>query len=107
MTVTTLTDKVFVNDIGTAFQGTFKESGTVVDISGAATKTIKFEKPDGTTMDKPGSFVTDGTDGLLEYRSVDGDLDIGGDWRLQGYIDLGGWKGHSDIVNFKVYDSLT
>lgn len=107
MAVTTLTDKVFVNDIGTGFRGTFKEDGTVVDVSGAVTKTIKFEKPDGTTLSKAGSFVTDGTDGLLEYKTVDGDLSIGGKWRLQGYVDLVSWKGHSDIVNFKVYDKLT
>lgn len=107
MAVATLTDKVFVGDVGTGFRGTFKEDGEIVDISAATTKTITFEKPDGTTETKPGSFVTDGTDGVLEYVSADGDLDTGGDWRLQGYADIGSWVGHSDIVNFKVYDNLT
>lgn len=107
MAVTTLTDKVFVNDIGTSFRGTFKEDGTVVDISSATTKNIIFEKPDGTKVTQTGSFFTDGTDGILEYLSVDGDLNIGGDWRLQGFANLGSWIGHSDIVNFKVYDNLT
>lgn len=107
MAVVTLTDKIFVGDVGTGFRGTFKEDGSIVDISAASTKTITFEKPDGTTMVKAGSFVTDGTDGVLEYVSVDGDLDIGGDWRLQGYADIGSWAGHSDIVKFKVFDNLT
>ncbi len=107
MAVVTLTDKIFVSDIGTGFRGTFKEDGVVVDISTATTKTITFEKPDGITITRAGSFVTDGTDGVLEYVSVDGDLDIGGNWRLQAYADIGGWAGHSDIVNFKVYDNLT
>jgi len=107
MAVTTLEDKVYLNDIGTGFRGTFKEDDTAVDISAAVTKTIKFEKPDGTTMLKVGSFVTDGTDGLLEYKSIDNDLDTSGNWRIQGYVDLVTWKGHSEIVNFKVYDYLT
>lgn len=107
MAVTTLTDKVFVGDIGTSFRGTFKEDGTAVDVSSATSKTIIFEKPDGTKVTQTATFFTDGTDGIIQYSSVSGDLDIGGDWRLQGFIAMPSWTGHSDIVNFKVYDNLT
>jgi len=108
MAVTKLTEKIFVGDIGTAFIGTFKENGVIVDISSATVKNIVFEKPNGLKVTMPGSFVTDGTDGQLQYVSVADDLDIGGKWRLQGFVNLGGvWVGHSDIVEFKVYDNLT
>ncbi len=107
MAVTTLTDKVFVGDIGTAFRGTFKEDGTAIDISSASVMQIKFEKPDGTIVTQTASFFTDGTDGVIEYLSVSGDLSIGGKWRLQGFVTMASWTGHSDIVNFKVYDNLT
>lgn len=105
--VVELIDKVFVGDIGTGFRGTFKEDSVAVDISAATTKTISFEKPNGETIVRAGSFFTDGTDGILEYVTVDGDLDIGGDWRLQGRVIFGGWNGRSDIVKFKVFDNLT
>ncbi len=107
MAVTLLTDKVFVGDIGTTFRATIKEDGTAVDISTATTKQLVFEKPDGTIITRTANFVTDGTDGLIEYLSVSGDLDIGGDWRIQGIIALPAWQGRSDIVEFKIYDNLT
>ncbi len=105
--VTLLTDKVFVGDIGTSFRATIKEDDTAVDISTATTKQLIFEKPDGTIITRTASFVTDGTDGVIEYLSIAGDLDIGGDWRIQAYIIMSGWTGRTDIVEFKIYDNLT
>ncbi len=107
MAVTTLLDKVFVGDIGTVFRGTFKEDGTAVSIVGATTKNIIFEKPDGTTVTQAGSFFTDGSDGVLQYASIANDLNQGGKWRLQGHIILPSGAWHSDVVNFKIYDTLT
>lgn len=107
MAVVTLTSKIFVGDVGTAFRGTFKENGVVVNISAATTKNMIFEKPDGTIVTKSAVFLTDGSDGILQYVSISGDLNIGGNWRLQGYVDLGSWAGHSDLVNFKIFDHLT
>lgn len=100
-------DKVFVGDIGTAFRGTFKEDGVAIDISSATTKEIIFEPPNGIKATQTATFFTDGTDGVLQYVSIANDIDRGGDWRLQGYIVMAGFTGYSDIVNFKVYDTLT
>lgn len=107
MAITTLTDKVFVGDVGTIFRATFKEDGSAIDISSATTKTISFEKPNGVMVTQTGVFFTDGTDGILQYTTVADDIDEGGMWRIQGFVDLGVWSGRSDIVNFKVYDNLT
>lgn len=105
--VAVITDKIFVGDIGTIFRGTFKEDGTAIDISSATTRQIIFEKPNGIKVTKAATFFTDGIDGIVQYVSVADDMDIGGDWRLQGYIVMTGFTGYSDVVNFKVYDTLT
>ena len=108
MAITFLTDKVFVGDIGTAFRTTIKEDGSAIDISLASTMEIIFQPPSGVSVTQTATFFTDGTDGIMQYVTDSaGDLPIGGDWKLQGYIVLPAWQGHGDQVEFKVYDILT
>lgn len=96
-------------DIGTAFDLTIQNLDGVVDISSATTKTIKFRKPNGTVVDQPGVFKTDGTDGILRYVSILDDLDKVGTWRLQAFVTLispaGSW--HSNIDEFDVHYNLS
>ena len=99
--------EIHINDIGTAFRVTVKdESDTVVDISTASSLRIFFAKPDGTTETKTASHYTDGTDGIMEYITQSGDLDIVGSWSLQGVVSIGGGTWHTDIYQFKVYGNL-
>lgn len=106
--ITILTDQVFVNDIGTVFRATIKEDDVAVPIDSATiTKQFLFQPPSGISFIRPAVFTTDGTDGKMEYVTVDGDLSIGGDWKIQAYLVLSAWTGHSEIVQFKVYDKLT
>lgn len=107
MTITTLADKVFVNDIGTVFRATIKEDDEVVPVDSATTQQFIFQPPDGVSFTRPTVFTTDGTDGQIEYATVDGDLSVGGEWKIQAYLVLSAWEGRSDIVEFKVYDNLT
>lgn len=107
MAITLLTDKVFVQDIGTIFRTTVKEDGTAVDISTATTKQIIFQPPSGVAVAQTAVFFTDGSDGIMQYVTVADDLNIGGIWRLQGFVVLPTWQGHGDQVEFKVYDNLT
>ena len=107
MAITLLTDKVFVNDIGTVFRTTVKEDGVAADISAATTKTIIFQPPSGISVTQTAVLYTDGTDGIMQYVSVADDLNVGGTWKLQGYVALPTWQGHGDQVEFKVYDVLT
>lgn len=91
------------NSIGTAFKATIKEDGVALDVSGVSTKAIDFKKPDGTVVSKTASFVTDGTDGQIEYVTVNGDLNVVGEWKFEGYVaGLGGWTGASDTHSFVV-----
>lgn len=91
------------NNIGVAFKATIQEDGAAVDVSTASTKQIKFTKPDGTVETKTATFVTDGTDGVIQYVTVDGDLDMTGGWKATGYVEgLGGFTGHSTDHEFRV-----
>ncbi len=107
MAITLLTDKVFVGDIGTAFRTTIKEDGEAVDISAATSMEIVFQPPSGISTRKTAVFFTDGSDGVMQYVTVADDLNIGGIWRLQGFVVLPTWQGHGDQVEFKVFDVLT
>jgi len=101
-----------VNDIGTRFRVTVNDTDstggtTVANISTASTKTFIFGRPDGSTFNKTAVFVTDGSDGLLEYATVDGDLNVAGTWSLQVYVVTSAGSHYSNIGNFKVFDNLS
>jgi len=96
-----------VDDIGTVFRPTIvDEYDDAVNISAATTTEIRFEKPDGTTVDKAATFETDGVDGVIQYVSIIDDLDMAGKWRIQAYVvtPVGEWR--SEIEVFEVKDNL-
>lgn len=88
--------QLHVGDYGTALRLTVSEDGTAVDVSAATTKQIKLRTPEGRVLTKTASFVTDGSDGAMQYTLQQGDLDAPGLWRWQGYLaGVGGWTGHT------------
>ena len=100
-------NEVHKNDIGTVFKVTIKDSAAVVNVSTATTKQIILKKPSGTKLTKEASFFTDGSDGIITYTTLSGDLSEEGMWKLQGYIVLtGGNTFYTDISTFKVYRNL-
>ena len=99
--------EIHVDDIGTSFEVTLKDSnGAVFPIDAATTKDLLFRKPDDSVLTKAGVFVTDGLDGKLKYVSISGDLNQPGDWVLQAYIVKPGFDGHSSQSNFEVFSNL-
>ena len=105
------TEPAHVNDIGTTFRVTVYDAtstggSAIANISAASTKQMIFSRPDGTTFTKTAVFTTDGSDGDIEYVSVDGDLNIAGTWHLQAYVVtlVGEWR--TDVGHFRVYDNL-
>jgi hypothetical protein len=56
------------------------------NISSFTTHDLVFKKPDGSKVVKPGAFVTDGSDGLLSYVTVAGDLVPNGSFRVQAHL---------------------
>lgn len=77
---------VFV-DNETTYRDTIKDrDGKTVDLSSAQivdNPAYVFTKPDGTVFERTGAFVTDGTDGRIEYTMASGEQDQDGVWLRQ------------------------
>jgi len=97
---------IHVGDIGTRFIVTVRDGTSTVDMSAATVKQLIFVKPNKEKLTKSPTFVTDGTDGELQYITVEGDLDRAGTWQLQVYLSMPTWTGHSGIDDFIVWDNL-
>lgn len=78
-----------------------------IDVSGATTKQVLITDPDGNTSAESADFVTDGTDGLIEYVTQAGDLDEPGWWQAQGYIVTGTKSFKTKILRFQVKENLS
>lgn len=97
-----------LNNEGVEFRVTIKECGETdgMDISAATTKELIFVKPSGDKLTKTASFYTDGTDGILSYVTVSGDLNEIGTWQFQGHVVIGSGDFTSSIDKFKVDRNL-
>ena len=51
-------------------------------------------------------FKTDGTDGKVQYTTVDGDLNEVGTWRIQAIINFATSSFRSNVKTFKVYENI-
>lgn len=95
-----------VDDIKVRLKVTITEDGADLDISTATVKTIIITKPDGTVLTKTATFLTDGTEGIIYYDTVSGDLDQSGFYKIQGYIEISGGSYYGSISTFKVFCNL-
>ena len=107
----TFVEKAQVNDIGTIFRATIYDTSStgttvVADISSATTKKFIFKKPSGDTFERVAVLTDDGSDGQIEYATVDGDLSGPGTWHLQAYVATpdGNWS--TSVGYFKVNENL-
>ena len=98
--------EIHVGDIGTAFEVTLEDCGSVVDLTGASSIQYIFATPSGATLTKVGNLLTDGTDGIVVYNTIADDLDEAGTWKIQVKVVLptGTWS--SNIEKFRVYPNL-
>ncbi len=76
-------------------------NGSPRDISTATTKRILITQPDDTVLTKTASFSTDGTDGILTYTTIAGDL-VEGTSSMRAYIDMPSYTGNTISENFEV-----
>lgn len=100
-------NEVHMGDIGTVFRVTLEDSGVALDLSAAVTKQILFEAPSGAVKARAATFTTDGSDGKIEYATVDeDDLDEVGQWKLQAAVSdaTGAWR--SNIKKFIVHENI-
>lgn len=73
------------NDRGLPIEVQVLRSGAPMDISSATTREIIIRK--GATVKVfPAAFTGSGTDGLIRYSPVDGDLSPAGRWEIQAHV---------------------
>jgi len=97
---------IFMGDWGTTFRITVQENGAAMDVSAATAKQILLKPPTGILLTKTAVFTTDGTNGQIEYVSIDGDLNEAGAWQIQGLVTFANGKWHTTIGAFTVTDAL-
>ncbi len=93
--------------IGAKLEITVVEDGAILDLSPATSTTFRLRKPNGEVIMRAAAFTTDGTDGMLRYFTIAGDLDHAGTWKIQAYVDFGGSpKGYGAVGSFRVKSNL-
>lgn len=99
-----MTERLSISDLGTSLQITVKEDDAIVDISTATATDIILRKPDGTEVEKTGSLLTDGTDGIVAYSTLSGDIDQKGIWSYRAKITFSATQVYRTInpVEFRV-----
>lgn len=98
---------IHVNDIGTELVvAIVDEDGAAVNLAAATVKTIRLKPPTGATLSKAAVLDTNGTDGLIRYDTVSGDLSTPGSWQIQGFVTVAGKSWSTEVGNFLVKKNL-
>lgn len=101
-----MSDEIHLNDIGTEFRILIKDGDEIVDLSTATIINIIFRKPNGDVNTVEAVLYTDGTDGLIKYNAILGDLDQSGVYKIQAYVEVGSGNYSSSIGQFRVHCNL-
>ena len=104
-------EDLHLGDIGTIIRVTVQDKDStctsqVLNVSSATTRRFTLKKPSGAKLNVTASFTTDGTDGQIEYATVDGDLDEVGEWKIQVYLVMPGGSWRSEVGSFRVNANL-
>jgi hypothetical protein len=84
----TFVELAHVNDIGTTFVV------TINDLTSSGGSAVAA------------GFTTDGTDGKIEYTTVDGDLNGAGNWEIQAKVVTPSGTWSTGVGYFKVYENI-
>ena len=95
-------EDIHVDDFGWVGKLTLKQDGTAVDISSYTTREFIFRAPDGVAVTKTALFDDDGTDGILKYTILTGEIDEAGDWKVAARIKKVGVELTSEEHSFNV-----
>lgn len=107
-----------INDEGTILKFNMYEcnndgTSSIVDITSATNLIVRFRKSDvnKTVVDKQGSIYTggtngNGTDGIIQYITEPGFVDVTGLWKAQAIVTFPTGTFHSDIKDLKVVKNL-
>jgi hypothetical protein len=95
---------VIVDNFGQTIELTVVDIDTeaAVDISTYTTKQIQFKDPGGTVTTKTAAFVTDGTDGKIDYDLEDELIDTDGTWKVRAKLSAVAGVLHSKWIEMPV-----
>ena len=102
-----MTAQIHVGDVGTELVvRVLDEAGRPVDVSAATVLTIKLKPPSGSTVPLTAVPDTTGADGRIKYVSLAGTFALAGAYAVEGYVEVGGAKFHTEAGTFTVADHL-
>lgn len=76
---------------------------TGLDLTGATTLQILAQNPSKQKKTWTASDSGTPTDGIVQYDTVSGDLDIAGNWRFQAKVVTGGKTYLGDVAELQIY----
>lgn len=99
-------DLIRVGNVGTVVICTItkviSQVDTAVDVSGATSVQIEFQKPNGQRLGPfTAAFLTTGTDGKITFTDSTGIFDVAGRWKVRGIFNTspnvfkGSWFGYN------------
>jgi len=98
-------EKVYRGDIGTAIGISLfdpvKQANVVIDTYNAIV--LNVLKPDGITQVQWSANLSLNKSEIF-HVTVSGDLDQAGDYKIQAYLDLATWQGHTSTTILHVND---
>ena len=83
-------NNIVEDSFGTTIALTVVQDTVAQDISSYTAIAFIFRSPSGVSTSKVGAFTTDGTDGVVEYTLIAGDIDVEGVWRVQVLLTKAG-----------------
>lgn len=100
---------VVVGEYGKTITLTMKDSsGNVQDISTyTSTKNVTAKPPSGyKTVTATASFLTDGSDGKINFSFADGDIDQAGLWECTVTLEKTGARVRSEMFTMEVSEAV-
>lgn len=103
-----MSNNIHLGDIGTIFKVRILDDSTSspIDISSSIEKVIKFKKSNGVILERNAVFTTDGSDGYMEYSTIAGDLNVSGNWTIQGFVKSSTFENNSEIGVFEIKPNI-
>jgi len=107
-----------LGDVGTRVVIGLVEDGKPVNIDDATLMEIVTKNPKDKVVRHAAQFAEylndaetawlpgDGSNGLIEFITVENDIDATGRWLVQGYVETPAGKWHTDTGIFTVMDNL-
>ena len=96
-----------VGDVGTAIVITVNnQDGTPVDLSSFTNLVLIIKRTDGSIVERTCIFVTNGTDGKVQYVSTINDFTVQGNYKFQVRCTSTTGVWHSNILVNKVYPNV-